>query len=438
MRTIHVGIVGFGTVGAGVAKLLLSQKELITARTSANINLKKIADIDVTTDRGVELPENVLTSDAEQILNDPEIEIIIETVGGDTFAKDLILKAISKGKHIVTANKALLAKHGNEIIKSALENKVTVAYEASVGGCMPVIKTIRESLVGNKIKYFFGILNGTCNYILTKISHEKSSFEEALKEAQKNGFAEADPTFDIEGIDTAHKLAILASLSYGMKINFDDIYVEGISKISPYDIEIAEQFGYRIKLLAISKQTENAIEARVHPTMIPVENLLANVNGSLNAIGISGDAVGNMALYGHGAGMMPTGSAIISDIVDISRDILSGAVSRIPMLSYQPKNIKEIPILSINDITTQYYIRFSGIDKPGVLSSISGILGSHNISIKSVHQKGQNESGAVPIVMVTYHAKENNVQAALKEITALEVINKDPIVIRIEEGNGTD
>lgn len=436
MKKIHVGIVGFGTVGAGVAKLLTSQEELITERTNAIINLKNIADIDITTDRGIKLEDGVLINDAEQILNDPEIKIIVETVGGDTFAKDLMLKAIAKGKHVVTANKALLAKHGNEIISKAIEKQVTIAYEASVGGCMPVIKTIRESLVGNNISSLFGILNGTCNYILTKITHEKSTFQDALKEAQENGFAEADPTFDIEGIDTAHKLAILTALSYGMKINFDDIYVEGISKISPYDIESAEQFGYRIKLLAISKKIGNAVEARVHPTMIPVENLLANVNGSLNAIGITGDAVGNMALYGHGAGMMPTASAIISDIVDICRDIFSGAVSRIPILSYQLQDIKDIPVLPIDDISTQYYIRFSGIDKPGVLSSISGILGGHDISIKSVHQKGQNESGSVPIVMVTYNAKEANVNAALKEIAALDVINKEPIIIRIEEGNG--
>lgn len=433
MKTINIGIIGYGTVGTGVTKILLENRHLIEKKTGTRLHLKYIADIDLVTDRKVKLEEGVLIGNADTILNDPEIHIIVETVGGDTFAKDLLLKAIEKGKHIVTANKALLAKHGDLIFENALKKNVTIGFEASVGGCMPVIKTLRESLVGNAINAMLGILNGTCNYILSKISCDKTPFAAALKEAQMNGYAEADPTFDIEGIDTAHKLAILVSIAYGAPINFKDIYVEGISKISPLDIDIAEQFGYRIKLLAISKWREEMIEARVHPTMIPMSNLLSGVNGSLNAIEIQGNAVGSMALYGHGAGMMPTASAIISDITDIVRDMVSGAAARVPALGFQREHIRPIPIMPISDIDTFYYIRFSAIDKPGVLSSISGILGNHNISIRSVHQKGQNQKGAVPIVMMTYMARESNIQAALSEISDLHIIEGEPVLIRVEE-----
>ena len=433
MKHINIGIIGFGTVGTGVARLLLTRSDIIARRIGVTLHLKHVADIDLTTDRGLSLPEGVLIDDAQRLVNDPDIHIVVETVGGDTFAKDVIQKAIAQGKHVVTANKALLAKHGNFLFSEARRRGVSIGYEASVGGCMPIIKTIREVLVGNRINAMMGILNGTCNYILTKITHERETFESALKEAQDNGFAEADPTFDVEGIDTAHKLAILISIAYGMEIKFDDIYVEGISKITTLDIESAEQFGYRIKLLAISKYKGDAVEARVHPTMIPMENLLSSVNGSLNAIGIQGDAVGNMALYGHGAGMMPTGSAILSDIADISRDMTSGARDRLPALGFQPDHIRKLPVMPIDDISTQYYIRFSAIDKPGVLSSISGILGNNSISIKSVHQQGQNQQGAVPIVMMTYKARESHVRKALQEIDDLQIIEGDPMVIRIEE-----
>ena len=437
MKTINIGIIGYGTVGTGVAKILLEKSHLIEKKTGTRLNLKYIADIDLATDRKIALSEGVLINSADTILNDPEIHIIVETVGGDTFAKDLLLKAIEKGKHIVTANKALLAKHGETIFENALKKRVTIGFEASVGGCMPIIKTLREALVGNDIDAMLGILNGTCNYILSKISSDKAPFASALKEAQMNGYAEADPTFDIEGIDTAHKLAILVSIAYGAPMNFKEIYVEGISKISPLDIEIAEQFGYRIKLLAISKRRNEMIEARVHPTMIPISNLLSGVNGSLNAIEIQGDAVGSMALYGHGAGMMPTASAVISDLTDIVRDMDSGALARVPALGFQREHIRPIPIMPISDINTFYYIRFSAIDKPGVLSSIAGILGNHNISIRSVHQKGQNQEGAVPIVMMTYMARESNIQAALREISNLHIIEGEPVLIRVEEGAPT-
>jgi homoserine dehydrogenase len=375
----------------------------------------------------------VLTTDAQKVLNDPEIDMVIEMIGGEGIAKNLMLQAINNGKHIVTANKALLAAHGNELFAAAAQEGVDLAFEASVGGCMPTIKSMRESLVGNHIKSMSGILNGTCNYILSKIEDEGISFEEALAEAQNQGYAEADPTLDVGGFDTAHKIAILAALAYGMEINLKDVFIEGISRITPLDIEFAGQFGYRIKLLAISKIQDHRVEARVHPTMIPIKNLLASISGTVNAITISGDAVGDILLYGHGAGMMPTASAVVSDIVDIARNILSGTARRIPPLSYQRESISRIPVLSIDDLVTHYYFRFAAMDRPGVLSTISGILGKYDISIQSVHQKGRKTNGSVPLVMLTHRAKEADVKQALAEIRDLNVVSDEPVLIRIED-----
>ena len=430
---INIGLLGFGTVGAGVAKLLIENKQLLADRVGADLNLKWVADIDIETDRGVQLPAGALITDAHKVVDDPDTDIIIEMIGGQGIAKDLILKAIANGKHVVTANKALLAAQGNELFAAAAQKGVDLAFEASVGGCMPTIKTIRESLVGNHIKAMTGILNGTCNYILSKITDEGITFKEALDQAQKQGYAEADPTLDIEGFDTAHKVAILAALAYGMKINLDDVYIEGISRITPLDIAFAEQFGYRIKLLAISKFVDDRVEARVHPTMIPFDNLLAQINGTVNAVTISGDAVGDILLYGHGAGMMPTASAVISDIVDIARNILCGTARRVPPLSYQRENIRNIAILPIDDLVTHYYFRFSALDRPGVLSTISGILGKYNISIQSVHQKGRKTNGSVPVVMLSHLVKEADVKQALSEISALDVVSDGPVLIRIED-----
>lgn len=432
MREINIGLLGCGTIGTGVAKILIEKRDLIISRVGAALNLKYAADIDIKRDRGIRFDDGVLITDAYRVVNDPDIDIIIELIGGEGIAKDLILKAIDNGKQVVTANKALLAGHGNEIFKAAEEKGVDLAFEASVGGCMPIIKSLRESLVGNYIKSITGILNGTCNYILSKITDDGSSFESALKQAQANGFAEADPTLDVEGLDTAHKLAILSSLAYGMEINFKDIYIEGISGITPLDIEFAREFGYRIKLLAISKNRGDAVEARVHPTMVPFDNLLSSINGSLNAITISGDAVGDMMLYGYGAGMMPTASAVISDTVDLARNLLSGARGRVPLLSYQRENIRNIPLLPVDEISTYYYFRFSVVDRPGVLSKISGILGKYNISIKSVHQKGRKSEGSVPIVMLTHLAREADVKKALSEIASLEIVSDRSVLIRIE------
>ncbi len=435
MKEINIGILGLGTVGTGIAKIVYDNGPLITSRLGAKLTLKKAADIDLQKDRGIEFDKGVLTADPFEVVNDPEINIVLEMIGGETIAKDLILKAIDNGKHIVTANKALLASSGNMLIKVAAEKGVSIAFEPSVGGCMPIIKTIRESLVGNRIQSISGILNGTCNYILSKITNEGISFETALAEAQAEGFAEADPTLDIGGYDTAHKLAILSSIAYGAKINLNDIYVEGITNITATDIEFADQCGYRIKLLAITKFTGNTIDARVHPTMIPFANPLSNVDGSLNAVSISGDAVGDMMLYGHGAGMMPTASAAISDTIDIARDLLNGIHTRVPMLSFQMAQIKKIPTQPIDEISTFYYIRFSAIDQPGVLSKISGILGDHDISIKSVHQTVRKSNGAVPIFMLTHLAKEAEIQKALAKISSLDIITDAPSLIRVEGTN---
>jgi homoserine dehydrogenase len=433
MKKINIGLLGCGTVGTGVAKLLIENKDLLTARVGADLNLKWVADIDIETDRGIQFPAGVLTTDAQKMLKDPEIDMVIEMIGGQGIAKDLMLQAINNGKHIVTANKALLAAHGNELFAAAASKGVDLAFEASVGGCMPTIKSMRESLVGNHIKSMSGILNGTCNYILSKIEDEGISFKDALAEAQRKGYAEADPTLDVGGFDTAHKIAILAALAYGMEINLKDVYIEGISRITPLDIEFARQFGYRIKLLAISKIQDNKVEARVHPTMIPLKNLLASIRGTVNAITICGDAVGDILLYGHGAGMMPTASSVVSDIVDIARNILSGTVRRVPPLSYQRESIRRIPVLPLDDLVTHYYFRFAALDRPGVLSTISGILGKYDISLQSVHQKGRKTNGSVPLVMLSHRAKEAHVKRALAEIGDLNVVSDEPVLIRIED-----
>ena len=433
MKIINIGILGYGVVGAGVAKLLKQKKQLLESRIGAVLNLKTIADIDTITDRGVDLGTTTLVSDANLIINDPKIDIIVETIGGETIARNFIIDSLENKKHVVTANKALLAGFGNDLVKVARENLVDLAFEASCGGCMPIIKALRESLVANDIKSMSAILNGTCNYILTKISRDGSNFEDALKDAQDLGYAEAEPSLDIDGFDTAHKLAILNSLAHGMEINLKDIHVEGIRNITPVDIEFALSFGYNIKLLAIGKIRGDYVEARVHPTMISSSNPLSHVDMSMNAIAIDADATGQTMLYGHGAGMMPTASAVLSDIVDIARNIISGTKRRVPILGYPEDNIKQIPILPMEELYTRYYLRFEAQDHPGVLAKISGILGENNISIKSVHQKGRKSNGKVPVVMITHIAKEAWVQQALKQILKTDSVVGDPMVIRIEE-----
>jgi len=435
MKTINLGLIGFGTIGTGVIRLLQESSELIQKRLGAKLVLKKVADLDVTTLRQVTVEKELLTTDAKAILNDPEISIVIELIGGYEPARSFMLEAIRKKKHVITANKALLASYGNEIFQAAEEEGVDIGFEASVGGTIPIIKTLKESLVANRIKSIFGIMNGTSNYILSKMTDEGKSFDVVLKEAQELGFAEADPTFDIEGIDTAHKLAITLSLAYGKRVKLDDVYREGISGISKQDIDFASELGYRIKLLAIAIQRGDTIEARIHPTMIPLDHLLANVNGNFNAFHFVGDASGTVFLYGQGAGMMPTASAVIADVIDVSRNIVKGISGRVPARSLRETVINDIELMSFEEIFTNYYFRFSALDRPGVLSKISGILGENNISIAAVIQKGRQQAGPVPIVMTTHKSQEKDVQEAITEIDQLDIIHGKTILIRIEDEN---
>jgi homoserine dehydrogenase len=426
---ISVGIIGFGTVGTGTVKILLENKEIIKERLGFEINLRRIADLDVEKDRGIKLPKGIMTTIVDDILRDPEIDIVVELIGGIRPAKDFILKAINNHKHVVTANKALLATEGNEIFAVAHKKGVEIGFEASVAGGIPIIKVIREGLVANRIKAVYGIINGTSNYILTKMTEENVEFSEALKEAQALGYAEDDPTLDIEGIDSAHKLSILACLSYGILVSYKDIYTEGISRVTPQDIGFASELGYKVKLLAIAKESDSKIELRVHPTMLPKEYLISKVDGPFNAIYVEGDATGSTLYYGKGAGSMPTGSAVVSDIVDIARNIRKNATGRVPVLTRTLRNLR---IKKMDDVTSKYYFRFSALDKPGVLSKISGILGSYNISIASVIQKGRRVGEAVPLVVLTHEAKEKDVRQAIREIDQLPVVMDKTVFIRVE------
>lgn len=426
---INIGIIGFGIVGSGTAKVLLNNKDILKERLGFELNLKRIADLDITTDRGIKIPEGVLTTDVNRLFNDPEIDIVVELIGGIKPAKDFIMKAIQNGKHVVTANKALLATHGTEIFNAAREKGVEVGFEASVAGAIPIIKVMKEGLIANRIKAIYGIINGTSNYILTKMTDENVEFADALKEAQALGYAEADPTFDIEGIDTAHKLTILATLSYGIPLSFSSVHIEGISKITAQDINFASELGYKVKLLAITKETDGEIELRVHPTMLPKDYLIAKVDGPFNAIYVEGDATGSTMYYGRGAGSVPTGSAVVSDIADIARNIQKNAIGRVPTIL---KISGDVRIRKMDDITSRYYFRFSALDKPGVLSKISGILGNHNISITSVIQKGRMVGEAVPLVVLTHEAKEKDMRQAIEEIDKLPVVMGKTVIIRVE------
>ena len=429
---VNVGIIGFGTVGAGTAKILLKRRKELEKKLGFPVTLKNIADLDVKSDRGIKLPKGILIKDSEQILNDPDIDIVVELIGGIHPAKEIIIKALKSGKHIVTANKALLAEKGKVIFETAVKNKVELWFEASVAGSIPIIKIVRESLIGNRIYNIYGVINGTANYILTKMTEEGVDFETVLKEAQDLGYAEADPTFDIEGIDSAHKLALMASLSFGLPLSFKEIYTEGITGITPLDIQFASEFGFKIKLLAIAKQVGKEIELRVHPTMIPVDELISSVNGVFNAVYIEGDATGAALYYGKGAGEMPTGSAVVSDIIDIARNIRTGAVDRLKNIGI-PFN-PELRVRKMEEIRTSYYLRMSAIDKPGVLSKISGILGSYNIGIKSMIQKGRKKEKAVPLVMMTHEAREKDMVRALKEINRLSIVSEKTMYLRVEGG----
>ncbi len=433
MDIIKVGLLGFGTIGTGVVKMFQQNRDLFARRLGAELELACIADLDITTDRGVEIAPGLLTTDAESMLDDPQVDIVIELIGGYEPARSFVLRAIRNGKHVVTANKALLALHGDEIFRSAEEAGVDVMFEASVGGGIPVISSIKENLSANHFSSVFGILNGTCNYILTRMAEEGHDFSDVLADAQRLGYAEADPTFDVEGIDTAHKLALLCSLCFGTRVDFDHIYTEGISHITALDIDYAKEFGYKLKLLAIGKRINGEIEARVHPTMIPGDYPLAKIDGVFNAIRLVGDFVGPTMLTGYGAGMDATASAVMGDVMAIARNLLAGVGPRTPAMGCPQSAMADFGIKPVDDILTSYYLRFTVNDQPGVLAQIAGILGKHQISIESMIQPHRHTAEAVPIVMTTHEAVERNVRSALDEIDQLEIIRENSLLIRIED-----
>jgi homoserine dehydrogenase len=435
--SIKVGLIGLGTIGTGVAKLLQSNQELIRRRLGCGLELVRIADQDTKRDRGISLPKGMLTTKVQDLLSDPKIDIVVELIGGYDPAKKFILNAFAQGKHVVTANKALLAVHGEEIFDAAERAGCDLGFEGSVGGGIPIIRAVKEGLAANKVLSIYGIINGTSNYILTQMTEKRRSFKEVLAEAQKKGYAEADPSFDVGGIDSAHKLAILVTLAFGTPVNFKEIYTEGITQITPLDIEYAREMGYQIKLLAIAKLNQEdgdhtAIEARVHPTMIPEDYLIATVGGVYNAIYLVGDAVGETLFYGKGAGAMPTASAVVGDLIEIGRNILTGSSGSVPVSSFQKKARRPIRLRPMAEIRGLYYLRFIAEDRPGVLSKIAGILGKHNISISQVLQKGRKQGGRVPVVMMTHQALERDVRSALAEIDEMSYVSGKTVLIRVE------
>ncbi len=433
MRKVVIGLIGFGTIGTGVAKILKERSRDLIRKTGISLELKKIADLDITTERGVEVSPDILTTLADDIFSDPEIDIVIELIGGYEPARTFIRKAILAGKHVVTANKALLSKYGGELLRLAADNNVELYFEGSVGGGIPLIRALREGLLANRIEEIYGIINGTSNYILTKMTDEGRDFAEVLAEAQEKGYAERDPSLDIEGIDASHKITILATIAFGVEVHLEDIYCEGISDISSQDILYAQELGYAVKLLAIAKQENNEIEVRVHPTMIPQDHLLASVKNEFNAVYVTGDAVGSMMFYGKGAGQMPTASAIIGDIIDIARLEVVNKKSGRAIQHALPFGAETKKIKSMEDIITRYYLRVMAVDEPGVMARVAKILGDNNISIATVVQKERRSVGdVVPIVMLTHEALERDINRALKEIDKLEVIKGKSVLIRME------
>lgn len=432
-RPICIGIIGLGTVGVGLYQVLTGNAQTIENRLGVAIEIRRIADLDLERDRGIpDLDKAILTTDAYKVIDDPEIDIVVELIGGLEPAKTFILRALDKGKHVVTANKALLAHYGKEIFQNAFQASLDVGFEASVGGGIPIIKAIREGFAANNIEAIYGIVNGTGNYILSKMTNEGGDFAQVLEEAQRKGYAEQDPSLDIEGIDSAHKITILASLAFGTNIPLTKVYTEGITGISSLDIQYARHLGYKIKLLAIAKRVGEEIDIRVHPTLLLQENPLANVDNVLNAIYVVGDAVGKNMFVGRGAGAMPTGSAVAGDIIEISRDILRGQGPRVPAHGLFRTAIKDYRIREIGEIESEYYLRFMVVDRPGVLSRISGILGDHSISIASVLQKERGPKDGVPVVMMTHEALERDIQLALGKINQLDVVLPKTTLIRAE------
>ena len=434
MKPMQVGLLGIGTVGGGTFRVLSRNREEITRRAGREIRIAMVAD--KATDRARELVGNnaEVVDDAMKVITNPNIDIVVELIGGYSPAKDFVLKAIANGKHVVTANKALLAVHGNEIFAAAQKAGVMVAFEAAVAGGVPIIKALREGLTANRIEWIAGIINGTSNFILSEMRSKGKTFDEVLKEAQKLGYAEADPTFDIEGIDAAHKLTIMSAIAFGVPMQFDKAYTEGISKLTKQDIEYAEQLGYRIKLLGLTRRTANGIELRVHPTLIPTKRLIANVEGVMNAILVKGDAVGSTMYYGAGAGAEPTASAVVADLVDVTRMHTSDPEHRVPHLAFQPDQLTDTPILSMDEVETSYYLRMRVFDRPGVLADVTRILADNHISIDAMIQKEPSEGEEqVDIIMLTHLCREKNINAATKKIEELDSVDGKITRIRLEE-----
>jgi len=433
LQSVKIGILGLGTVGSGTVNVLTRNAEEISRRAGRGIEIARAADRNFDTPKGCNTDNLALTTDAHDIVCDPSIQIVVELIGGTGIARDLVFEAIANGKHVVTANKALIAMHGNEIFAKAQEKGVTVAFEAAVAGGIPIIKAMREGLAGNKIEWLAGIINGTGNFILTEMRDKGRDFADVLKEAQELGYAEADPTFDVEGIDAAHKLTIMASIAFGIPLQFDKAYTEGISKISQEDVLYAAELGYRIKHLGIAKETQKGVELRVHPTLIPHRRLIANVDGVMNAVLVQGDAVGPTLYYGAGAGSDATASAVVADIVDIVRALTTDPENRVPHLAFQPDALVDTAILPMSEVVTSYYLRIHTEDKPGVLANITGILSEQGISIEAILQKqAHDQDGTVPIIILTQEVLEKNMDAAIEQIEELETVNDSVMRIRME------
>ncbi len=436
MKPINVGLLGIGTVGGGTFTVLKRNQEEIARRAGRKIVIKMIADRDLEKARSLAGSEVVVTDDAREVVMHPDIDIVVELIGGQTIAKELILEAIAQGKHIVTANKALLALHGTEIFAAAHAKGVVVAFEAAMAGGIPIIKALREGLTANRIAWIAGIINGTANFILSEMREKGLSFEAVLEQAQKLGYAEADPTFDIEGIDAAHKITIMAAIAFGIPVQFDKVYTEGITHLTREDIRYAEELGYRIKLLGITKRVNKGIELRVHPTLIPIRRLIANVEGVMNAVVVNADAVGATLYYGAGAGAEPTASSVVADLVDVTRMHSADPMHRVPSLSFQPDLLADTPVISMEEVETAYYLKLRVVDRPGVLAEITRILADFDISISAMLQKepGEDEDN-VGIIILTHLTIEKNMNAAIAKIEALSVITGNVIRIRIEELN---
>ena len=433
MQAVKVGLLGLGTVGGGTATVLLRNAAEIQRRLGRGIEISHAAGLGIATQTLLDPNKVKLTEDAFAVVNDPEVQIVVELIGGYTLAKELVLQAIANGKHVVTANKALIATHGSEILRAAAAKGVSVCYEAAVAGGIPIIKALREGLAANQIQWVAGIINGTGNFILTEMRDKGRSFEDVLAEAQKKGYAEADPTFDVEGIDAAHKLTILASIAFGIELQFERCYTEGISKISLVDVEYARELGYVIKHLGITRRSDAGIELRVHPTLIPKKRLIANVDGVMNAVLVQGDAVGPTLYYGAGAGAEPTASAVVADIIDTVRLIDAPVAVKVPTLGFQPDALVDIPILAIEQVKSAYYLRMDAEDKPGVLAEVSEIFAEHGISIEAVLQKEPGEDDAmVHLVLLTQKVLEQDINIAITEVQALASIVNDVIRIRVE------